>query len=81
MSDALLPLFPLQVVLFPNSVLPLHIFEDRYKQLINECMAEKQEFGISLVQDNQVAKLGCTAIITQIMKKYDDERMDQQWLE
>ena len=48
MSHELLPLFPLQVVLLPNAVLPLHIFEERYKQLINECLGGEKEFGINL---------------------------------
>jgi ATP-dependent Lon protease len=76
MSEELLPLFPLPVVLFPNSVLPLHIFEERYKQLINECLDEGKEFGISLTQEKEVAKVGCTAEVTKLLKRYDDGRMD-----
>jgi Lon protease-like protein len=77
MSETLLPLFPLQVVLFPTSVLPLHIFEERYKQLINECMEEEgKEFGINLAQEHEIAKVGCTAVVTQLLKRHDDGRMD-----
>jgi ATP-dependent Lon protease len=76
MPEELLPLFPLQIVLLPNSVLPLHIFEVRYKQLIRECVKEAKAFGISLVQDNQIARIGCTAIVTEVVRTYDDGRMD-----
>jgi Lon protease-like protein len=43
---SLLPLFPLDVVLFPGTPLPLHIFEPRYKELISECLEQKKKFGI-----------------------------------
>ena len=76
MSEQLLPLFPLQVVLFPHSLLPLHIFEDRYKLLIRECVTEKTEFGINLVQDGTLADVGCTAVVTTIVRRYDDGKMD-----
>lgn len=76
MSEELLPLFPLQVVLFPDSLLPLHIFEERYKQLINECLNERKEFGINLVQHGEMAKVGCTAEVREVVKKYNDGKMD-----
>lgn len=77
MSEQLLPLFPLQVVLFPHSILPLHIFEERYKQLINECLNEEgKEFGINLAQDNEIKRIGCSAIVTKLLKRHDDGRMD-----
>lgn len=76
MSEVLLPLFPLQVVLFPTSILPLHIFEERYKTLVNECLREDRPFGITLVHEQEVATVGCTAAIVKLAKKYDDGRMD-----
>jgi len=76
MLEELLPLFPLQVVLFPNSALPLHIFEERYKILINECMAEEKEFGINLVNGDIVSDVGCTAVVKEVYRRYDDGRMD-----
>ncbi len=77
MSEDLLPLFPLQVVLLPNAILPLHISEERYKQLINECLAEEgKEFGINLAKENEVAKVGCTAAVTKLVRRYSDGRMD-----
>jgi ATP-dependent Lon protease len=71
-----LPLFPLQLVLFPGSALPLHIFEDRYKRLINECIASQGEFGISLVQEGGLMTVGCTAAVVAVVHTYEDGRMD-----
>ena len=55
MQQLLLPLFPLNLVLFPRTPQPLHIFEDRYKEMIGEALAGKSEFGIVLAQDNKIA--------------------------
>ena len=76
MSEELLPLFPLQVVLFPESRLPLHIFEDRYKTLINECIGADREFGINLATGSDLAGVGCTARVVAVLKVYDDGKMD-----
>ena len=73
---SLVPLFPLEVVLFPDVPLPLHIFEPRYKEMIGECLAQEKPFGIVLAQDKGVASVGCTAEIVAVTKKYDDGRMD-----
>lgn len=72
----ILPLFPLNVVLFPQSQLHLHIFEERYKILINECIKFDLSFGIILVHEQQVRTVGCTAIVKKIITRYDDGRMD-----
>jgi Lon protease-like protein len=72
----LLPLFPLDVVLFPGMEMPLHIFEPRYKEMIGECLEEKKQFGVVRVRENALAEIGCTAEITALVKKYDDGRMD-----
>ena len=76
MPDILLPLFPLKVVLFPSTDLPLHIFEERYKEMIGECLQAKAEFGIVLVLDEGLASTGCTALITDVIRKFEDGRMD-----
>ncbi len=76
MSEQLLPLFPLQAVLFPQAVLPLHIFEERYKLLINGCLDSDQEFGINLVTEAGLAKVGCTAVVVKLTTRYADGRMD-----
>jgi Lon protease-like protein len=74
--SSLLPLFPLELVLFPGVPLPLHVFEPRYKEMIGECLAEQKQFGIVLAQEKGVASIGCTAEIVAVTKKYDDGRMD-----
>jgi len=73
---AVLPLFPLDLVLFPGVPLPLHIFEPRYKEMIGECLEEKKPFGIVRASEEGVASIGCTAEIVSVTKKYDDGRMD-----
>jgi ATP-dependent Lon protease len=72
----ILPLFPLNVVLFPQSQLHLHIFEERYKTLIGECVSFDSVFGINFVLDQDVRKIGCTAAVREVVKRYDDGRMD-----
>ena len=76
MNEMLLPLFPLQVVLFPGARLPLHIFEERYKVLVNECIKDEREFGVNLLREGEVAGVGCTALVVSVLKMYDDGRMD-----
>src|ERR1039458_10383971 len=76
MQQELLPLFPLQVVLFPRTALPLHIFEERYKQMIEEVLRGKSEFGVVLAGEKGIVNTGCTATVEKILKKYPDGRMD-----
>jgi ATP-dependent Lon protease len=76
MADMLLPLFPLKVVLFPRTEIPLHIFEERYQEMIGECLLNQSEFGIVLVMDEGLASIGCSASITQVIRKFEDGRMD-----
>ena len=71
-----IPLFPLNVVLLPGAELPLHIFEPRYRQMVKDCLEEKSQFGMLLALDKGVARVGCTAEIVQVAKRYDDGRMD-----
>lgn len=73
---SLLPLFPLDVVLFPGAPLPLHIFEPRYKELIAECVAQKTTFGMIRARENALAEVGCTAVILDVNKTYEDGRLD-----
>lgn len=74
--DSLLALFPLEVVLFPGTPLPLHIFEPRYKEMIGECLEQKRQFGVIRAQESNLADVGCTAEILAVTKTYDDGRMD-----
>jgi Lon protease-like protein len=71
-----IPLFPLNVVLLPGADLPLHIFEPRYRQMVKNCLEEKSEFGMLLSLPKGVARVGCTAEILDVVKRYDDGRMD-----
>jgi ATP-dependent Lon protease len=69
-------LFPLNVVLFPGAELPLHIFEPRYREMVKSCLEEKSEFGMLLSLPKGVARVGCTAQILDVVKRYGDGRMD-----
>jgi len=73
---ALLPLFPLDVVLLPGIPLPLHIFEPRYKEMIGECRANNAPFGVVRALEDGVAEVGCTAEIVSVTKEYPDGRLD-----
>ncbi len=73
---ARIPIFPLDVVLFPGVPLPLHIFEERYKLMVHECMEQRREFGVVMTRGDGVAAVGCTAAILQVVKQYPDGRMD-----
>ena len=76
MQQGLLPLFPLQVVLLPGGELPLHIFEERYKEMIGEVLRERQEFGVVLASEKGIVNMGCTATVDRVLKRYPDGRMD-----
>ena len=76
MSGNLLPLFPLQTVLLPRAPLPLHIFEDRYKEMVRDVQLADGEFGVVLARREGVLDTGCTARIDSITRQYEDGRMD-----
>ena len=71
-----IPLFPLVAVLLPGMKLPLHIFESRYKVMIERCLNERLEFGMILATTKSTATVGCTAEIIRRIKDYPDGRMD-----
>lgn len=71
-----IPLFPLDTVLFPGTALPLHIFEDRYQEMVGECLAEGREFGVVRGEADRMAVIGCTAKIVRVLERYEDGRMD-----
>lgn len=70
-----LPLFPLNLVAFPGEIVNLHIFEDRYKQLISECLEFNTPFGIPSYIKNRI-EYGTEVEIEELVKKYDDGTMD-----
>lgn len=76
MREEQLPLFPLQVVLFPHAALPLHIFEERYRTLIRLSIRDAAEFGIVLMMKDRMSTVGCSAAVTTVLQSYDDGRMD-----
>ena len=71
-----IPLFPLDVVLFPGVPLPLHIFEPRYREMIAECIAGNTAFGVVRAQRDGLAVVGCTAQVIRVMQSYPDGRSD-----
>lgn len=71
-----IPIFPLEIVVYPGEKLNLHIFEDRYKQMIAECYKEKKMFGIPSVFKNKISETGTLMQVTEIAKQYEDGRMD-----
>jgi Lon protease-like protein len=72
----LIPLFPLDVVLFPGTPLPLHIFEPRYKEMIGECLVQNRTFGVVRAGEQGLADVGCTAEVVTVVKEYVDGRLD-----
>ena len=76
MQQDLLPLFPLQVVLFPRTPLPLHIFEERYKEMIGEAIRTNTEFGVVLAGERGIANTGCTAMVDRVVERHADGKLD-----
>jgi Lon protease-like protein len=70
------PLFPLGLVLLPSETVPLHIFEERYKLMIGECIDEDSEFGIIWLSDDGLREVGCSASVTELLERMDDGRMN-----
>jgi len=71
-----IPIFPLGIVVYPGESLNLHIFEPRYKQLINECNTEKKSFGIPTIVNSNLNEMGTLMEITEITTVYDNGEMD-----
>jgi Lon protease-like protein len=76
MADVEFPLFPLQAVALPGELIPLHIFEERYKTMINDCLEDEREFGIVWLSDDGLRQVGCAARIEEILERMDDGRMN-----
>jgi Lon protease-like protein len=71
-----IPIFPLNIVVYPGEQLNLHIFEERYKQLITESFAAAKPFGIPAVINNAISEMGTVVQITEIVKTYESGEMD-----
>jgi Lon protease-like protein len=70
------PLFPLGLVALPGEAIPLHIFEDRYKAMMDECLREDSEFGIVWLSDEGLREVGCACKIERVLERMDDGRMN-----
>jgi Lon protease-like protein len=71
-----IPMFPLNMVLLPGETTKLYVFEERYKQLIDDCLDNDASFGIPFVEKGQVLKFGCEVKINRILKTYENGAMD-----
>ena len=69
-------LFPLGIVLLPTELVPLHIFEDRYKELIGECLELGNEFGLVYADEDGVRDTGTRARVTEVLERFDDGRLN-----
>jgi Lon protease-like protein len=78
MTDGLadFPLFPLALVALPGELVPLHIFEERYKTMMSECVESGTEFGIVWMSDDELKEIGCACTIERVLERLDDGRMN-----
>jgi Lon protease-like protein len=79
MSERLLrgfPLFPLGIVALPTESVPLHIFEDRYRMMIDECLEREREFGIVWIAEDELKPIGCACAIEEVLERMEDGRMN-----
>ena len=79
MSDRLansFPLFPLPLVVLPSEVVPLHIFEERFKTMVEECLAHDTEFGVIWLADDGLQEIGCACRIDRVLEKFEDGRIN-----
>ncbi len=75
MTDRLIlgfPLFPLPIVALPTESVPLHVFEDRYRRMIEECLLTKREFGIVWHSEDELKQVGCACEIEEVLERMDD---------
>jgi Lon protease-like protein len=70
------PLFPLGIVALPGELIPLHIFEERFKTMMNECLREEREFGIVWLSEDGLREIGCACEIDRVLERMEDGRMN-----
>ena len=70
------PLFPLGIVALPGELIPLHIFEERYKTMISECLEGEREFGIVWLSDDGLREVGCACEIDRVLDRMDDGQIN-----
>jgi Lon protease-like protein len=76
MDGCILPLFPLPLVVFPRTRLPLHIFEERYKDMVGSALRDGSEFGIVLAKEEGIVNTGCTVRVEKVLHRYPDGGLD-----
>jgi Lon protease-like protein len=69
-------LFPLGIVALPTESVPLHIFEDRYKRMIEECLEHEREFGIVWLSEDELKSIGCACAIERVLERDEEGAMD-----
>jgi Lon protease-like protein len=70
------PLFPLGIVTLPTEYVPLHIFEERYKTMVERCLDHDSEFGILWMSDEELKQTGCAVRIDRVLERMDDGRLN-----
>jgi len=70
------PLFPLPIVALPTESVPLHVFEDRYRRMIEECLLTEREFGIVWRSEDELKQVGCACEIEEVLERMDDGRLN-----
>jgi Lon protease-like protein len=70
------PLFPLPLVALPTESVPLHIFEDRYRRMIEECLLGEREFGIAWLAEDELKQVGCACEIEEVLERMEDGRLN-----
>src|SRR6516165_10543399 len=70
------PLFPLGIVALPGELIPLHIFEERYKAMMDDCLREEREFGIVWLSDDGLREIGCAVEIERVLERMEDGRLN-----
>ncbi|HEY2259554.1 MAG TPA: LON peptidase substrate-binding domain-containing protein [Solirubrobacteraceae bacterium] len=70
------PLFPLGLVALPGELIPLHIFEERYKTMMSQCLEHESEFGIVWLSDDGLRDIGCACAIDRVLEQMEDGRMN-----
>jgi len=70
------PLFPLGIVALPGELIPLHIFEERYKTMMNECLRDEREFGIVWLSEDGLREVGCAVRIEKVLERMEDGRLN-----
>ena len=76
LKHAKIPLFPLNLVALPKEKIPLHIFEEKYKKMITNCISNKEPFGIIRIKDKKMANIGCTMNVYKVLKQYNNGEYD-----